>query len=186
MEEIEEIWKYGWVWKYKIENRQKINYVNNKTINYCVKYVSKVDEMYKHYKAKTLASPGIGSNYTNTLAARQNKFNWEKTATWYRTNTGHKIALPKYWRNKIYTDDEREDLWIESLNNEIRWICGERVDMKHTTAEEMIEIRKYYHAKNKRLGYGSHKRDEERAEWEENRRGEKFAKRIEALKEWWE
>ena len=52
---------------------------------------------------------GIG----RTAANRNRDFNgvpvlayWET----YRTSTGHKIAMPIYWRNKIYNDEEREKL----------------------------------------------------------------------------
>ena len=38
MEEVERIWQYGWVWKGKKINGKMENYVNNKTINYTIKY----------------------------------------------------------------------------------------------------------------------------------------------------
>ena len=47
-EEIEQIWKYGMIWIGK--------YVNEKTINYIVKYIYKQDEQHKSYKPKILAS----------------------------------------------------------------------------------------------------------------------------------
>ena len=34
----------------------------------------------------------------------------------YRCKNGAKINLPIYYRNKIYTEEERELLWIQKLN----------------------------------------------------------------------
>ena len=39
--------------------------------------------------------------------------------------TGHKIAIPMYWRNKLYTDEEKEKLWIHKLDQETRYV-GEK------------------------------------------------------------
>lgn len=66
IEEIEKKWGYGWVWKGKERNGEMINYVNERTVNYIIKYVTKVDELHKEYKPKILCSKGIGSEYTKT------------------------------------------------------------------------------------------------------------------------
>lgn len=177
MEEIENIWEYGFVWKYKQVGQKLINYVNARTVNYIVKYISKRDEKYQHYKSKILCSPGIGNNYTKTITAQRNTFNGTKTRQFYLTSTGHKIALPKYYRNKIYTDLQREELWMNSLDTQTTYVCGEKV---HTTErnEELFKLRAYYRKKNRRLGYGSYHKDQDRLTWEENRRAEKFQLRI--------
>lgn len=177
MEDIEDIWTYGWVWKYKLEGQRKINYVNAKTVNYCTKYVSKRDEKYIHYKQIVLCSPGIGKNYTKTFDAKQNKFNGTKTNETYRSSTGHKMSLPKYWRNKIYSDQERETLWLQSLDKQTTWVAGIRVDLKKGN-KELFELRQEYRRKNRRLGYGSYHKDQDRLQWEENKRAEKFMIRI--------
>ena len=54
-------------------------YCNEKTINYIIKYVTKVDEDHKNYKSIILTSKGIGSNYIKTHAAKQNRYNEETT-----------------------------------------------------------------------------------------------------------
>ena len=55
-ETIQEIWKYGIIWIGQ--------YTNEKTINYIMKYITKVDEDHKGFKAVILTSAGIGKQYT--------------------------------------------------------------------------------------------------------------------------
>lgn len=177
MEIIEKLWENGWVWKYKNVGHHKVNYVNNRTVNYIVKYVSKRDELHQHYKSIILTSPGIGKQYTTTLNAEKNKYKGKETRQYYKTDTGHKISLPKYWRNKIYTDEQREQLWMNELDKQTIYICGEKVSTKYGM-ETTFELRSYYRKKNRRLGYGSYHKDQDRLEWEEKRRAEKFMIRI--------
>lgn len=132
---LETIWKYGWVWRGQpiITNKNEIigyrNYVNNTTVNYITKYVYKTDIDHKEFKSIILTSSGIGGNYIN---AKFNKYNGEETQEYYKTNTGNKISLPIYYRNKIYTEDQREKLWIQKLNKEVRYINGNKIDIKKT------------------------------------------------------
>lgn len=44
IEKLARIWKYGWVWIG--------DYVGTRTVNYIIKYVTKVDEKHKYYKSK--------------------------------------------------------------------------------------------------------------------------------------
>ena len=77
--EIEKRWKYGFVWTGKTVKGKKLNYVNDRTIGYITKYVMKVDEEHRYYKAMTLCSPGIGQGYTKRADAKHNKFNGKDT-----------------------------------------------------------------------------------------------------------
>ena len=43
-------------------------YVNDKTVNYIVKYMTKPDLDNPEYKGIVLCSPGLGSNYINRLS----------------------------------------------------------------------------------------------------------------------
>ena len=140
---IKKFWKYGFVYLGE--------YVNIKTINYIVKYITKIDKEHKGYKPKILTSPGIGSNYINKPNSKLNKYNNEETKEYYTTKQGIKLNLPIYYRNKLYSDEEREKLWINRLNKNERWIMGEKIE-SNTKEEE--ELRKYYQIKNKKWGYG--------------------------------
>lgn len=202
MNKIERIWQYGWIFKGNWEMGRLTNYVNERTVNYSIKYIYKTDKIHRLYKSKVLCSKGIGSNYTCAIEHYQeewlhrdkngkwtvrkynkwryvkrksgnykrNKFNGEDTEEFYRSRTGHKIALPIYWRNKIYSDDEKEALWIQKLNKEERWVMGEKISIKkeeetyYKALEKAREI-------NKQLGYGTDKKEWKR-EWYELERRE--------------
>lgn len=144
-ETIDEIWQYGMTWAG--------TYVNEKTINYITKYINKQDLTHKNYIPKILCSPGIGSNYLNTYNSSLNKFKDYDTKEFYRTTTGHKIALPKYYRNKIYSEDEKEKLWMNKLDEETRYILGQKIDISQND-DEYNESIKYYREYNKQLGFG--------------------------------
>lgn len=159
-EEIIKIWKYGFA---DVKDKTNGGYVNERTINYIVKYVNKTDEKHTEYTSKILTSAGIGSKYIERPDAKQNKYNGEKTNETYKTRQGIKLNMPIYYRNKIYTEEEREKLWLQKLNKEERWVCGEKIDISKGE-EEYYKTREYYRIKNKRLGYGNNEITEEKLE----------------------
>lgn len=171
-EEIKQKWKYGYVWIG--------DYVNEKTVNYIVKYIKKQDKDHKEYKSKILTSSGIGANYINRIDSKRNRYKEKETNETYTTRQGIKTNLPIYYRNKIYSDEERENLWIERLDKQERWVGGERIDISTKQGEkEYFEALEYYRKKNKRLGYGDNKKNWERVEYENNLRKLKLEERIE-------
>ncbi|AXH73229.1 MAG: replication initiator protein [Microviridae sp.] len=174
---ISEIWQYGYVWAGKEHLGNIINYVNEKTINYITKYINKIDEKHKHYKSKILTSPGIGNNYTKTTNSKSNKYNHKKTNETYRTNTGHKISLPIYWRNKIYTEQEREQLWLQKLDKEERWIRGEKIKINQGT-EQYFNILKWHQKLNEEIGYGTDQINWQKKQYEQQIRITKQKERI--------
>jgi hypothetical protein len=170
-------WAYGHIWPRP--GQENKTYVNEKTINYTIKYVHKIDWQHRYYKPAILTSPGIGANYIGTYNANRNKFNEEgDTIETYKTTSGHNIAMPTYWRNKIYNDDEREKLWLIMLDKNERWICGEKVDITKGS-EDYFNILKYHRERNKQLGYGDNKKEWSRIEEEEARRIYLLKKRME-------
>jgi len=118
--ELDELWKYGITWIG--------SYVNERTINYIVKYINKQDPDHKNYMPKILCSAGIGASYLKTYNATKNKFDENGTREYYITRQGYKLNLPSYYRRKIYNDEEREKLWIKRLDEGKRWIMGEKLD----------------------------------------------------------
>ncbi|AXH75646.1 MAG: replication initiator protein [Microviridae sp.] len=170
LKELDNIWQYGHVWKGKEINGQIQNYVNGQTVSYITKYVTKIDEKHKYYKGVILTSAGIGRNYTNTYDSTKNKFNDKNTIETYRTSSGHKIAMPIYWRNKIYSETEREKLWLIKLDKEERWVCGEKIKIKNGDETEYYKLLEHYRRLNRQLGYGDDKLNWERKAYEESRR----------------
>ena len=173
VKEIEKKWSYGKVWIGE--------YVNEKTINYIVKYVNKVDKTHKEYTSKIYTSKGIGRNYTKRSDIERNKYKKEGgTIETYKTRTGIELGLPIYYRNKIYTDDEKEKLWIEKLNKQERWVNGVKVDISKGDEEyyKLLEVKR---EKNKRLGYGDDEKNWELKRYENERRNLKKIERYEKL-----
>lgn len=166
-EQLETHWKYGYIWPTK--DGRKRNYVNGRTVNYIIKYITKKDDKHKTYKSSILTSPGIGSNYTKSQDFKKHKYNSTNTIETYKTSTGHKMAMPIYWRNKAFTETEREQLWIQKLNKQQRWICGEKIDISKTE-EEYYKTLKWYQERNTQLGYGNGHKDWTQKKYEEQRR----------------
>lgn len=153
---LEEVWQYGTVWRgYKKtghgNTEEYENYVTPRTVNYMTKYITKIDLQHLNYKPMILASPGIGSNYTKTTQFLKNNFNYGNTNETYRTSTGHKMAIPIYWRNKRYTDEQRELLWIQKLDKGERFVCGERV--KADDEKTYYNLLEYHRKRTSQLGY---------------------------------
>lgn len=117
---IRKHWKYGFVFIG--------NYCNSRSVNYMTKYMLKVDIKHPTFKQIVLASSGIGAGYMDRLDYLWQKQNYKniEVAT-YTFRNGTKMAMPKYYKNKIFTEKERERMWINNLNRGLLWIYGEKV-----------------------------------------------------------
>ena len=88
----------------------------------------KVDIKHPEFKQIVLASPGIGSGYMDRLDYLWQKQNYKNiNVATYTFRNGTKMAMPKYYKNKIFTEKERETMWINNLNRGLLWIYGEKV-----------------------------------------------------------
>lgn len=173
---IRKHWKYGWIYP-RNEYEEAENYVSEITIKYIVKYITKIDKDHKHYKSKILSSKGIGGTYTESHEATANKFNGIETIETFKTTTGQEIALPIYYRNKLYTEEQRELLWLQKLDREIRWVNGIKIDISKGE-EEYYTVLKYQQKWNEELGYGTDKKNWKEKEYEERRRDLMTLQRI--------
>lgn len=125
-------WKYGIVFIGQ--------WVNNQSINYMVKYMIKPDLDHPEFQGKVLCSSGIGAKYVDGYnAVWMNRYKGEDTVETYRTQNGAKIGLPDYYRKKIYTDEEREQLTIIKMNKNEKWIGGSKV--KADDYEQVLRLR---------------------------------------------
>ena len=162
---LEERWRNGWV--------HIGEYCNEKTINYIVKYITKVDNDHKNYKAKVFASAGIGSNYVyfidekrnkqNGRGIKFNKYNGEDTKEYYLTKEGFKISLPMYYRNHIYNEEEKEKLWVNKLNKKEKYV--DKVKYQLETDEDIaiyLNALKTAQKDNIKNGYGQRKWKEDK------------------------
>ena len=81
-----------------------------------------------------MASNRARNHKNGTITHKKNG----ETDETYRTRKGLKLALPIYYRNKIYAEEEKEKLWIEKLDKKERWIDGE----KESTTMNVEEVNK--------------------------------------------
>lgn len=148
--EMEKIWSYG--------KTDQGKYVNQRSVNYIVKYLTKTDKDHKNYKPIVLCSAGIGKQYLERLQSKNNRYRGTDTDETYRLPNGRKIALPIYYRNKIYSEEEREQLWLQKLDKQERWVDGEKYDIGQglEAYNSAVNTARW---KNKLLGYGSDEKE---------------------------
>jgi hypothetical protein len=85
--------------------------------------------------------------------------------------------MPIYWRNKIYTEKEKEILWIQKIEEETRYVLGNKIDVSKNLD---IYFKQLYTAReiNKELGYGNDEKDWNREKYENEIRKLKQKARI--------
>ena len=117
---IKKHWKYGFIFIGE--------YCNSRSVNYMTKYMLKVDIKHPKFKQIVLASPGIGAGYMNRSDYLWQKRNYKNiNVATYTFRNGTKMAMPKYYKDKIFTEKEKEVMWINNLNRGVLWIYGEKV-----------------------------------------------------------
>lgn len=118
---IKKHWKYGFIFIGQ--------YCNSRSVNYMTKYMLKVDIKHPTFKQIVLASPGIGSGYMDRPDYLWQKQNYKKieVAT-YTFRNGTKMAMPRYYKDKIFSEREKEVMWVNNLNRGLLWIYGEKVE----------------------------------------------------------
>ena len=166
---IKNTWKHGITWCG--------TWVNEQTINYIVKYVFKTDTKHKEYNPKILCSKGIGNNYTKRTDCKQNQYKGKETNESYRLRNGNKTSLPIYYRNKIYSEEQREILWLNKLDKNERWILGQKIDISDNY-DLYNNILKTAQEKNIRLKYGDGTKNWNSEQYERERRRLKQEEKI--------
>lgn len=107
MDLFHSIWQYGFCF---------FGWCNESSISYVTKYIMKQDPFHPDFKPVLLLSPGIGSAYVNPTSYRFHHS--DPKGIWYCvTSTGHKIAMPRYYKLKLFSDSEREAHHLDVLNN---------------------------------------------------------------------
>lgn len=131
-EEIEKLWGYGYVYIGE--------YVSEASINYITNYSLKINNEKPHYRPIVLCSKGIGVNYITEDVLKLKRYNEEKTSDYYTLKDGRKVALPKYYRQKIYTDEEREKMYKISMEKDTIFVNG--IEVEKTDIEKIANLRK--------------------------------------------
>lgn len=158
-------WKFGYMYIGQ--------YVNNVTLKYVTKYMLKIPEKHPNFVGKIMCSKGIGKGYEQSENARYwNKFRGKDTKETYKLESGREIELPQYYKNKIYTEEQKEELWIAKQERGYRYICGEKVNTEDIKTWD--NLTRYYQERAKKLY------NENPEEWD----AAKQAKRLERMRKY--
>ncbi|QCS36900.1 replication initiation protein [Tortoise microvirus 22] len=108
MDLFHSIWRYGYCF---------FGWCNERSISYVTKYIMKPDPYHPTFRPKLLLSPGIGSDYFRDLSVL--RFHRSSSdGVWYCvSSTGHKLSMPRYYRDKIFSEDERLRHSLDLLDN---------------------------------------------------------------------
>lgn len=112
-------WKY---WKYGMVHVG--DYCTERTVNYIVKYVTKIDNDHKGFIGQIFASPGIGKRFLEHQYSQTYKYRPGDTKGYYTLNNGAKVKLPVYYKNKLHNEDERELIWRDFMDEKKQTIAG--------------------------------------------------------------
>lgn len=131
-------------------------YCNERTINYIMKYVTKIDTDHKNYFPVILCSKGLGANYIKEFTKQLHRYNGKNTIEYYRLPNGNKCNLPIYYRNKFFNEEERENLWINLIEKGTRYVLGIEINNIDTTEgqKKYYSILKKAQEDNKNIGFG--------------------------------
>ena len=133
-------------------------WVNEQTINYITKYVFKTDSKHIDFKGRVFASAGIGKAYLqDELNRYRHRYQGEKTNTTYTDSQGYKCGLPKYYRDRLYTEEERRKLWSIQLDKNEGKTTIDGVEYNINDNKTINQAIKNNELKNIELGYPSEK-----------------------------
>ena len=93
------------------------------------------------YFRKIFTSKGIGKDYINKNSLKRHRYQDRFTEETYRTNSGIKVALPTYYKQKIWTVQEREALRIIKEKEQVKYY--NKTPIKVETTKQYEE---YVHA----------------------------------------
>lgn len=141
-------WKY---WRYGLIFIG--NYCTVQTINYIVKYITKIDTDHKGFIGTILASPGIGKGFLSKIYTNMYKYKPGKTIDYYREENGARIKLPRYYKNKLYNEEERELIWRDYMDKEQTTMAG-NVYQKDVENGIIGNIQRKAQEQNKFHGFG--------------------------------
>lgn len=139
---IEDVWGKGFITMSPITD-ERINYVSK----YCCLPSVLPDYIMKYAKPFMRCSKGIGLSYVEN-ADNYDYHRGSSVLRPYIEKGKSKVPLPRYYKDKIYTDDEKDfflmENWYRSMSRQAfyRWMCT------HFSGEE---IQEYFRVKNSEL-----------------------------------
>lgn len=110
-DKLTELWSYGNIW---------LGWCNDQSISYICKYITKVnpDDHFTDFTPIVLTSPGFGKQYVTSYTIKYHRFGDSGRPVWYcTTSSGHKVAIPRYYKSKLFTPEELYSRQLEILND---------------------------------------------------------------------
>lgn len=106
--DIERLWTYGFT-SSKLLTPRRIGYITKYITKNNTKFILDPD-----YKQRVFTSPGIGLDYCIKHGKNHHQ---SVLVPFLYSNNGYVQALPRYYRNKIFSEDEREAMYKFYLDN---------------------------------------------------------------------
>ena len=90
------------------------------------------------YISIVLCSKGLGANYAKENQLKH-RWNGEKTIITYKARNGQDLPLPRYYKTTIYTDDQRQLLWLYTEDKGTKWVKGFEIIEANTVNKDYYE-----------------------------------------------
>ena len=129
--------------------KEKDNIEHSHSIRYTIKRIVKETEELMDEQKHLKNEQGEPGNKTE-----KSEYLFMQETIKDENSRGKKLAMPTYFRNKLWTDEEREQLWLQKLNKQTRYVRGEKIDVSTMEGErEYDQALKYRQDENVALGY---------------------------------
>ena len=116
---------------------------------------TELDTYHKGYKQKIITSKKIGQTYINSEEAKRNQYRGAETNTTYKAQNGYTIELPRYYKDKMYTEEQKRELWTKTLNENNVYISGIKFNKEN---QDDTDYRKIFYNTLKTTKGGRHAR----------------------------
>ena len=93
------------------------------------------------FTGRVFTSAGIGRGYIFGNRTR-NRFRGKDTDDRYQTANGQMMAMPRYYKNKLYTDEEREFMWGIKQEDPWTYVHGEKI--RKNDEQTIKNLTEYY------------------------------------------
>lgn len=106
-----ELYRTAWTLAGSLIGTVDVGKVSGDSIAYCAGYIDKLQQIPKfprddRLKEFSLMSKGLGANY---ITPATQKYHVQHLNELYLTkSSGHKIAMPKYYRDKLFTEQQKK------------------------------------------------------------------------------
>ena len=143
VETIEEAWQHGNI---------HVGTLTEASVGYTMKYISKKSKIPKHQNDDrlpefSLMSKGLGKNYLTPQMINYHKTNMENRV-FIGLKDGKKIALPRYYKDKLYSDAEKNKIAEYMQEQESGKFVDKSREQINKISEEEELIRIYKANKN--------------------------------------